>query len=881
MIRRHPFGPTRQRMEQDLNRELAYHVERRVQDLMKTGLTEVDARRRAALELGGVTQVQENVRDTWIWRGLDEFVRDIRHAARSLRRSWGFALGAGTVLALGIGANTAIFTVVNAVLLKPLGYPNADRIVAVETLWTNTGRTNPDVSGPDFLDWQAQGSVFEVMAHSDGEDEMATTVNGRGGFGNLRSVSTDFFAVFGRAPAAGRFLTARDTPTPQQGPTAAQTDGAPALAPAVVGYSWAVANFGSAEAAIGKTFLLYRALVEIVGVAPPGFQYPDATNIWIPNGPTNRRNRDAQIYRAVGRLQPGVTLAAAQAQMRVVGDRLASEYPGNRFKNVSVIPLQERLTGNVQATLWMLMGAVALTLLIGCANIANLLLARSASRAREMALRAALGAGRARLVRQLLTESSALAGVATCAGVFLAHVLVQGLVTLSPVNLPRVEEVRIDGAVLVFALGLAAVSVLLFSLVPALKAARLNLSDTLKQGGAKGTVSDGNWLRSALVVTEVALSIMLLAGAGLLLRSFQKLHEENLGFTTERVVTAYTQYALGEGRTRPIRTAFYRDLLERVRALPGVVAASGASVLPLGREQNAPADFFIEGKPAGRPGERPQALSLSVSTDYFKTLNIPFRRGRDFSDADTADTARVIVVNESLARAAFPGESAVGRRISTNANGPWMEIVGVVADTRWRNPSVPPQPEYFNASGQGIGGSLTILARTSVDEDSVARALRALLQETDPTVPVRIETMEDMFGAALAYPRLRTQLITAFGGMALLLSAVGIFSVLAYLVGQRTRELAVRRAVGAGPADVIRLVVGQGLRLVALGLMLGVASALVGSQLLAGLLYETSPWDVATYAGAVGVLAIAATLAMLFPAVRAATIDPLIALRHE
>ena len=223
----------------------------------------------------------------------------------------------------------------NAVLLEPLGYPNADRIVAVETLWTNTGRTNPDVSGPDFLDWQAQGSVFDVMAHSDGEDEMATTVNGRGGFGNLRSVSADFFTVFGRAPAAGRFLAARDTPTPQQGPTAAQTDGAPALVPAVVGYSWAVANFGSAEAAVGKTFLLYRELVEIVGVAAAGFQYPDATNIWIPNGPTNRRNRDAQVYRAVGRLQPGVTLAAAQAQMRAVGDRLAAEYPGNRFKNVA------------------------------------------------------------------------------------------------------------------------------------------------------------------------------------------------------------------------------------------------------------------------------------------------------------------------------------------------------------------------------------------------------------------------------------------------------------------------------------------------------------------------------------------------------------------
>ena len=648
-----------------------------------------------------------------------------------------------------------------------------------------------------------------------------------------------------------------------------------------MGYSWAVANFGSAEAAVGKTFLLYRTPVEIVGVATPGFQYPDATSIWIPSAPTNRTNRDAQIYRAVGRLQPGVTLDAAQAQMRVVGERLASAYPGNRFKNISLLPLQERLTEDVQGTLWMLMGAVTLTLLIGCANIANLLLARSANRTREMALRAALGAGRARLVRQLLTESSVLTGLAACAGVFLAHYPRARNRDLVAGDLPRVEEVRIDGTALMFALGLSAASVLLFSLVPAVKAARLNLSDTLKQGGAKGTVSGGSRLRAALVVTEVALSVVLLAGAGLLLRSFQQLHQEELGFTRERVVTAYTQYALGEGRTRPIRTAFYRDLLERVRGLPGVVAASGVSVLPLGREQNAPADFFIEGQPAGRPGERRQALSLSVATDYFNTLNIPFRLGRDFSGTDTPVSPRVIVVNESLARSAFPGKSAVGRRIGTNPNGPWMEIVGVVADTRWRNPSLSPQPEYFTASGQGVGGSLTILARTSVDEVSVARALRVLLEETDPTVPVRIETMEQMFGTALAYPRFRTQLTAAFGGMAVLLSALGIFSVLAYLVGQRTRELAVRRAVGAGAADVIRLVVGQGLRLLASGLLLGVASALVGSRLLSGLLYKTSPWDFMTYASVVGVLTVAATLAMMLPAIRAAAIDPLIALRHE
>jgi predicted permease len=422
----------------------------------------------------------------------------------------------------------------------------------------------------------------------------------------------------------------------------------------------------------------------------------------------------------------------------------------------------------------------------------------------------------------------------------------------------------------------------LFSLVPAVKASRLNLADALHEAGTKGAVAAGSArLRSVLVVTEIALSVVLLAGAGLLLRSFQKLHAEDLGFTTERVVTAYTQYALGEGRTRPIRTAFYRDLLSRVRTLPGVTAASGVSVLPLGRELNRPADFFIEGRSPGLPGERPQANSLSIATDYFKTLNISFRSGRDFGDADTADTPRVVIVNEALARAAFPGEPAVGRRISMNAEGPWMEIVGVVADTRWRDPSVPPRPEYFNASGQGVGGSLTILARASTDEGAVGRALHALLQEADPTVPVRIETMQDMLGSALAYPRLRTQLIGAFSGMALLLSAIGIFSVLAYVVSQRTKELAVRRAVGAGPGEVVWLVVAQGLRLVAAGLILGLTGALSGSRLFAGLLYETSPFDAVTYVAVVGILGLAAVLAMLLPAVRAARVDPIVALRQE
>ncbi|MPY89142.1 MAG: FtsX-like permease family protein [Luteitalea sp.] len=811
--------------------------------------------------------------ETWMWRWLDAFVRDVRYALRSLAKSRGFALAlaVGAVLALAIGANTAIFSVVNTVLLQPLAYPDAERIVSVETFRTNTGRSSPEVSGPDFLDWQQQNSVFELMAYSGGgEDDLTTVVGGRAEFANVRGVSADFFAVFGQPPSAGRFLTRRD----------ADAKGAVS---AVVSHHWAETHFGSAEAAVGKPFTIYTQAAEIVGVAPPGFHYPGAVDIWGSSGPTDRENRSEHRYRVIGKLKSGVDLAGARAQMRTIGDRLAQQYPDNRSKTVAVIPLQERLTGDVRVTVWVLMGAVLSVLLIACANIANLLLARSAARTRELALRAALGADRGRVVRQLLSESVVLGGLAALAGLILAYVLVRALVAMSPADLPRVDEVRIDVTVLLFALGLSLVSTLLFGLVPALHASRLDLSDALKQGGSMGTVSGGGGrLRSALVVAEVALSVMLLVAAGLLLRSFQVLHQVDLGFTTERVLVAYTQYPASNEEARHRRIRFYRDLLERVRAVPGVRAASGVAFLPLGREPRPAVEYFVQGRPEGRRGQRPTAEFQAIAPEYFKTMGIPLRRGRDFDETDTRDRPPVAIINESLARAAFPNESPLRKRIRSPRTGPeWMEIVGVVADTRWRDPSQPPPPELFAAAATGVAGSMSILVRTSLDEKSLASTLRTLLQEMDATVPARFETMKELFADRLAYPRFRTQLIGAFAGMAALLAAVGIFSLLAYLVGQRTNELAVRRAVGAQAADVVRLIAAQGLRLVAIGLVLGLVGALAAARLLEGLLYEISPWDVGTYLGVVVVIGIAAMLATLLPAIRAATIDPLIALRHE
>jgi putative ABC transport system permease protein len=868
------FRGRRARLERDLDRELRYHVDRRVDDLVKNGLSETEARRRTSIEFGSVAQVQEEVRDTWTWAWLDAFVADVRYATRGLAKSWGFSLGTIAVLALGIGATVAIFSVVNTVLLRPLAYPDAERIVSIETFWTNTGRATPDVSGPDFLDWKAQNTVFEKMAVFYGNQDAVTIVNDRAVFANARYVSADFFLVFGQAPAAGRLLTERDVPAGEAEPTVA-----------VVAHHWAVGHFGSASGAIGKTINVYGSPMEVVGVSLPGFRYPGASDIWVPSGTASgATNRSDHNYQAVAKLKADVDLARAQAAMRAVGDNLGRQYAENRHTTVAVTPLQDRLTGNVRAMLWVLMGAVFAVLLIACANISNLLLARAAVRMREFALRAALGAGRGRLVRQLLTESCVLGIFAGGAGVMLAFVLVPGLVAMSPAGLPRLDEVRIDTTALLFALALSLISTTLFGLVPAIHASRFDLSRLLKQGGSKGATSGrGPGPRAALVIAEVALSVMLLAAAGLLLQSFQALQRVNLGFRTDHVLVARTEYAVDTDEDIRKRSRYYAEVLDRLRAVPGVQAAAGTSFLPMGQEPREARDYFIQGQPDAQPGARPGVELYPITPDYFKTLEIPVRAGRDFARSDTPERPRVAIINEALARTAFPGVSPIGRFIRTNKNNntPWMEIVGVVGDTRWQDPSSPPPLMLFVSSLQGWGKSLSILVRTSLDEKSLAPTIRAFLRDGNPNVPVRFDTMDQLFADAVASPRFRTQLIGAFAVIAALLAAVGIFSVLAYLVGQRTREIAVRRAVGAETRDVIRLIVGQGMRLVAVGLVVGLGGALAVARLLQGLLYEISPWDVGPYLGALGVIGVAAMFATLIPAIRAATIAPLVALQQE
>lgn len=872
------FRSRRARLERDLDRELRYHIDRRVEELIADGVSEPEARRRANLEIGGLTRVRDDVRETWTWPTLDALALDARYAIRSLTKSRGFALGIGAVLTLAIGANIAVFSVVNAVLLQPLPYPDADRLVSIETLWTNTGRVSQDVSGPDYLDWEAQSDVFDSMAAIYGSDDDQTVVGDRAVFANSRYVSGSFFTVFGQSAAAGRLLTERDVPAGTAIPTVA-----------VVAYPWATAHFGGAQAALGKQISVYGSSLKIVGVAAPGFRYPDGADIWAPwrteNGGTDRGDHN---YRAVGRLNPDVALPHAQAQMRTIADALAERYPENRLKSTILVPLQERLTTPVRATLWLLTTASGVVLLIACANIAGLLLARATERSREIAVRAALGAGRVRVARQLLMEGGLLAAASGAAGLLLALLLTRLLLVLSPAASLSANGSLLDASVLLFALGISLLALLSFGVVPALRASRLDLMNGLGGGSKLITSGGGTRLRSTLVIAEVALSAVLLITAGLLLRSFLLLQQVDLGYTTDRVVFAYMQYAVNEDdferQMREIRerTAFYAELLERLRRVPGVSAAAGITFLPMGTEDPRPArDIFVQGRPAGQPGERPQAEFYAITPDYFATLEIPFRAGRDFTDGDTPESPMVAIVNEAFVRTVLAGQPALGQRVRWNERGPWMEIVGVVGDTRWQNPGLPAPPTLFVSSLQGIGTSLSIAARTSLDEGVVASTLRSLVRDLNPTVPVRLETMDDLLESELAHPRFLALVVGVFSTLAALLAAIGLFSVLAYMVGQRRRELAVRQALGAQVADVLAMIVAQGLRLAAVGLLLGLVVAAAVMWLLQRLLYGISPWDAATYAGAAAVLGVAALLATLLPACRAAAVAPLIALQDE
>jgi predicted permease len=812
---------------------------------------------------------------------MDHFLQDVRYAWRSLRRQPGFAALAIGTLGLGIGANAAIFSVVNAVLLRPLAYAQPERIVSLSSLWRKTG-TRGSVSAPDFHDWHDTTSSFDAMAYYSG-GETSVSVAGSADYATVIRGTPGFFKIFGVGPAIGRVLEAAD-----------ETPGSPFTA--VIGYDFWTRRFGGRPDALGATVSFGERSFTIVGVMPPGFRFPTRTDVWYPAWvQPETTSRGAHNYRVVARLKEGVGVEQAQAEMTALAARLEQAYPSsNDGKGAIVVPLLEQLVGDTRPTLNLLAGAVGLVLLIACANVANLLLARATARTSELGVRAALGASRGRLVAQLVTESLILALAAGVLGLVLARWSVAALIAVAPAGLPRLGEVGIDARVLLFALAVSVVSSLIFGVAPALHASRVDLNQSLRQGGRGGALGGGgSRLRGVLVVAEVALAVALVVGASLLVRSFVALGQVSLGFSADHLLVMETsvptridlQNISGAQRA----TAFYATVLPRLAAVPGVTSVAGIRGLPsarsrFGHESNG--GYWLEGgqNPSVVGVRLPQAAFTVVTPGYFKTMQIPLRRGRDFSERDRYDAAFVVVVNDALARQAFGDGDPIGRSLACGLDSlKFMTIVGVVGDVRSSDPSRPPGPEIYMPFEQHpmTATSLAIVARTMGDPMSTSNTFRETIRAANADVPVRASTMNDALSISVATPRFRTLLVGTFAAFALLLAIAGVYGVMAYAVSRRTSEIGVRMAMGAASVDILRLVVAQGLRLALTGIAIGCALAYGLSQLLRGMLFAVTPADPIVFIGVPLALLATAAAATAIPALRASRVNPIQALRSE
>jgi len=812
---------------------------------------------------------------------MDHLLQDVRYAWRSMRRQPAFvALAVGT-LALGIGANAAIFSVVNAVLLRPLRYGQPERIVAINNLWRKS-LVSTSISAPDFHDWHDTASSFAAMAYYSG-GETSVSVSGAADYGTVIRVTPGFFAVFGIGPATGRvFETADETP------------GAPFTA--VISHDFWMRRFGGRPDALGSTATFGERTFTIVGIMPLGFRFPTRTDVWYPAWvQPETTSRSAHNYRVVARLKDSVALAEAQAEMTALAGRLEQTYPAsNDGKGVVIVPLQEQLVGDTRPTLNLLAGAVGLVLLIARANVANLLLARATARRSELAVRAALGASRGRLVAQLVTESAMLALTAGALGLVLARWSMAAVVAAAPAGLPRLGEVGIDGRVLLFALVVSIASSLVFGVAPALQASRVDLNQSLRQGGRGGALGGGGArLRSVLVVAEIALAVALVVGASLLIRSFIALGQVSLGFTADHLLvletSVPTRIDLRNIAGAQRATAFYADVLTRIAAVPGVTSVAGIRGLPaargrFGHESNG--GYWLEGgqNPSVAGVRLPQAAFTVITPDYFKTMQIPLRRGRDFSVRDRYDAPFVVIVNEALARQAFGDADPLGRNIACGMDSPkFMTIVGVVGDVRSSDPSKQPGPEVYLPFEQHpvTATSLALVARTAAEPMAVANTFREIIRSVNGDVPVRTSTMNDALSISVATPRFRTLLIGVFAFFALALAIAGVYGVMAYAVSRRTSEIGVRMAMGAASADILRLVMMQGLRLALTGIAIGCGLAYALAQLLRGMLFAVAPADPLVFVAVPLALLATVAAATAVPALRAARIDPMQALRAE
>lgn len=804
---------------------------------------------------------------------MDNLLQDLRYGFRTLIRQPGFAATAILTLALGIGATTAIFSVVNAVVLRPMPFEEPDRVMVVTNTNTRTGNRNTTISGPDFFDWRAQNRSFEPLAYFTGAGETSVTVNNVSDYTAVARVSPGYFRVFGATARIGRLFTAEEE----------QPGDADAV---VISDAYWRRQFASDARAIGSTITFGQRTRTVIGVT--ALRYPARTDIYYPDPVApESQSRTAHNYRGVGRLAAGVSAAQAQSEMTGIASRLGRQYPlSNGEKGIAVVPLQEIVVGDTRQTLLVLLAAVAFVLLIACANVANLLLARASARGRELVVRAAVGAGRLRLIRQMLTESVVLALLSGIGGVIVARWGVSALMVLAPPDLPRIDEVTVDAPALGFALLISLAASLIFGLAPAWHVSRVDLADGLRQGG-KGSALGvrGGWARKAFVVTEIALAVALVMGAGLLGRSLLALAHVDMGFKSDRLVVLKTVIPVSGRDQFPRAIATYRSMLEELRAMPGVTAVGGVTSLPTAVRSNG--GYWVQGGPGPEAlgMKSPQALFNVITPEYFRTLQVPVVSGRDFTDGDRREAPFVAIINEQLAKDAFPGVDPIGRTIRCGLDSlEPMTIVGIAKDVRTRGPNRPVQAEIFMPyeQHQGPATSLNLVIRTdAADPLALGAAATRQIRSRSPEIPVRLETMEMTLANASATPRFRTVLLVVFAVVALVLAIAGVYGVMAYTVNQRVPEIGLRVALGASPSDVMQLVLREGALLVVTGLAVGAALSIAGAQFISGLLFGVSARDPLVFVGVSMLVATAAMVACLVPGRRALRVDPLLALRGE
>jgi predicted permease len=885
------------RKDRELEDELESHIQMHMEDNLRSGMTPGEARRQAMIHMGGIESTKEAYREQRGVPLLETLFQDLQYGARLLRKNPGFTTVAVLTLALGIGANTAIFSVINAVLLRPLPYKDSDKLVMLWERNPSRGFEHEHVTPADFADWQEQSHVFDQIAYWSGQGQYNLVDFDGAEKVNCAYTSSSLFPLLGVRTISGRiFLPAED-----------QLEGDRV---AVIGYELWLRRFAGNPNVIGRTLTIDsfgRRDYTIVGIMPPGFRFPDQTEIWLPTGWNNvpRNRRDGHWLQVIARLKAGVARGQAQTEMDTIQARIARQYPDAAIgSQVAIVPLLDQMVGrNMRSALLFLWGIVVCVLLIACANVANLLLAWAAARQKEIAIRLTLGAGRWRIVNLLLSESLLLALLGGTLGIFLALCALRLFTATNPGHIPRLEEVGIDRSSLAFTLLVSTLTGMLFGFTPAWQCSRTDLNQTSKAAG-RGAAS--GWrrsrFRSLLVVSEISLSLVLLIGAGLMTRSFVRLVRIHRGFQADHLLMAELDFSVSgfTGWIEPTSTrpqVTLRELLERIRNQPGVQSVGAASKLPRDEGTALTQTIVIEDKSRLIPGQYPTADFQGITPDYLRTMGIPFLRGRTVSEDDTYEAPRVALINEALAKRYFPGEDPIGEHLAlgdpnrpgqpapSNPNAPtspWFEIVGIVSNVRDLSLKAETGPTVYVSYWQWPIYNPTIVVRTKGNPSLMASTIRREAKAVNRSLPSpAVQTMEEVLAETVAQPRFYTLLSVLFGTIALLLAAIGIYGVISYSVTQRTHEIGIRMALGARTQNVVSLVVREGMKLALIGVGIGVLSALALTRLIASLLYEVTPTDPVTLGGTAFLLLVIALLAAWIPARRAARVDPMVALRCE